>query len=450
MKTISIGLDIPNIHSEEYRSNVSLLDFDLVIWDPSTLFLEYNLDRFEPNYKGYGLLDKNESVHILEDISRRKSEMKELMKLGRVVIIFIPPPDMIYYYTGEKTYSGTGKNARRTDIVNNFELKTIIPISNFSTITAEGSNIELRGDTSYNGYWTKNIQFYQYLAYLSPSIGKPFLFIKGTNSAIGSTIPHENGYFLLIPHFKPANVYKTKKEYNETLNNLLSSLFDFINDLKKISGDYSTPEWTKNYLLPGESEIKDEVNKFEQDLQQLLLKINQHKEKFANIDRYKILICGQGVALENQVGTILKEIGFKVEPGPEGRDDLIIEYEGKVAVVEIKGVSKSAAERHAAQLEKWVSEYQLTNEKKCKGFLIINPYHNVPLDERKESFPTQMIDYSAKRGHCLITSLQLLGLYLKIVEDPSQKEQLIASLFDTDGVYQEFSDYNSFLLSEKI
>lgn len=137
--------------------------------------------------------------------------------------------------------------------------------------------------------------------------------------------------------------------------------------------------------------------------------------------------------------------------GEIGRDDLIIKYNEKIAVIEVKGVSKSAAEKHVTQLEKWVSEYHLKNEIKAKGILVINAFKDVPLSERKEKpFPDQMLPYSQKREHCLITGLQLLGLYLDCKNNPIKKEEIIEILFCTDGIFEQYNEWSEYLVTNSI
>ena len=65
------------------------------------------------------------------------------------------------------------------------------------------------------------------------------------------------------------------------------------------------------------------------------------------------------------------------EATTKGRSDIIAKY-GEVAIVaEIKGVTKSAAEKHAAQLEKWVAQYIEENEVSPKGMLIVNGFLSI-------------------------------------------------------------------------
>ena len=85
----------------------------------------------------------------------------------------------------------------------------------------------------------------------------------------------------------------------------------------------------------------------------------------------------------------------------KGRSDKIAKY-GEVAIVaEIKGVTKSAAEKHAAQLEKWVAQYFEENEVSPKGMLIVNGFCDMPLNERLEDvFPQQMLKYCGYTTVC--------------------------------------------------
>jgi len=108
----------------------------------------------------------------------------------------------------------------------------------------------------------------------------------------------------------------------------------------------------------------------------------------------------------------------------------------RIAVVEVKGIIGSAAEKHAAQLEKWVSEYYASSGKKPKGILVVNAFRNIPLQNRDETvFPDQMLPYCEHREHCLLTGLQLLGLYLACVDEPSEADDIINNIFETKGVF---------------
>ena len=128
---------------------------------------------------------------------------------------------------------------------------------------------------------------------------------------------------------------------------------------------------------------------------------------------------------------------------------MVVEFEGKYAVVEVKGKKGSAAESDAAQLEKWVAGSKEEKGKDAKGILFVNAYSETPLADRTEPvFPQQMLKYSTQREHCLMSTLQLLGLLLEARAHPDRRVDLVSSLFSTVGVYQQFANWRAFLIAD--
>jgi hypothetical protein len=451
MRILVVGQDISHKSAvaESFGSPVSFLDYEFLVWNPARLFYEYEAEFGKSTYQGHRSLNDDDSARIMEDIARRKSEILEMINLGRSVVIFLPPPDKCYYATGEKTFSGTGRSRVATRFVTSLELLSIIPVKNLLTTAAEGENVEFRGGDPFKTYWAKVKGIHYYSAYLTNPLGKPFLFVKGTTKAIGTWIPTQKGVFLLLPPIYPEESYKTKKDFSSACATFINALVELSNNLRKETGDFQLPDWARRILLPAELKQRQEIQHKEVEISKALSEVSKLKEQLANTERYKLLLSGSGRALEIQVAEVLREIGFTVEAPSEGRDDLILKYNGKVAAAEIKGVTKSAAEKHAAQLEKWVSEYLSQNDIKPKGILIVNAFNNTPLEARTEpAFPDQMIVYSTNREHCLITTAQLLCISLFLRENPDQRDAIISDLFSTSGVYTKFAEYNTWLKME--
>lgn len=444
-----MGCDFENkdISHVLFRSTMSLLDYDLVLWDPSFLFDDYSESPYQPTYGGYKRLSNDESVHLVDELNRRKTEMCDLLDNGRPLVIFVPTPTSIYYWTGQTEYSGSGRNQKSTSILKKFELNDALPVSIIESVSSDGDSIEFRGDTVFKTYWDRMKEYHYFSAYFKSDIGKPFLFVKGTGKSVGTLVKTKKSFILLLPSINPNG--DTKKETREISKNFLEALQDLIKKLQMEQGDFSLPSWTDQYQLPEE---KDQIkNLFEQEskLKELIDVISREKEKLNKLKEYKLLFSGTGKSLELVVKKIFEEIGFTVKEGKIGRDDLILNYKGKIAVAEIKGLTKSASEANAAQLEKWVMEYLTENSIHPKGILIINTYNNLPLkDRKKEDFPHQMLKFSGNREHCLVTTIQLLGLFLKVKEDPNQRDTLIDELFNTVGIYPHFSNYKEFLRTE--
>ncbi|MGB9176819.1 MAG: hypothetical protein WCB46_08815, partial [Methanoregula sp.] len=140
MRIASMGCDFENkdISQVLFRSTMSLLDYDLILWDPSFLFDDYSTDSWQSTYGGYKRLSNDESFHFVDELNRRKTEMGDLLDNGRPLVVFVPTPTSIYYWTGETEYSGTGRNQKSTSIIKKFELNDALPFSIIESVASEG------------------------------------------------------------------------------------------------------------------------------------------------------------------------------------------------------------------------------------------------------------------------------------------------------------------------
>ena len=77
---------------------------------------------------------------------------------------------------------------------------------------------------------------------------------------------------------------------------------------------------------------------------------------------------------------------------------------------------------------------------------IKNRYCDTPLYDRTEDvFPNQMLKYCEARGHALITTTQLLCLYIEIKRNPDCDEERISELLTCIGKYKRYLDYENYL-----
>ena len=73
-------------------------------------------------------------------------------------------------------------------------------------------------------------------------------------------------------------------------------------------------------------------------------------------------------------------------------------------------------------------------------------YKDLDLSLRIENdFPHQMISFSEKRDHCLITGLQFLGLYFDCIKNIDKKDELIEEFINCVGVFKKYKDWNTYI-----
>lgn len=429
-----LSLDFPLSYNYDFvyefpfGSTTTLLDYDIVLWDPNRILTNY---RSSGTKSGVPSLYQEDAAQLAQALLRRKQEFVDFLNLGRTIFIVMPTP--IEFTT---TYSSSAA-----------PILASIPVEGFDTVIASGENIAFQGNEPFSTFWSTNKEGLFYESYLKKKVGKPFLFIKGTDKVVGCHIQVGNGNIVFIPNFDCEQFPTSKQKSAE--KNFINSLVTLVSTQKSSGGDFSLPDWSKNYSLPGESDLHNRLIELETNLSNIAAEIAHQKATIAKLEEHKILFTGSGKALEKAVAEVFESLGFSVSEGQEGRDDLIIKHGDSVAVVEVKGVSKSAAEKHAAQLEKWVAEYYSANGVQAKGILVVNAFQNVPLMSRTEdAFPNQMLDYCTRRSHCLITGLQLLGIYTACQQKPESKDEVISALFNTCGVFSGFSNWQDFLTSD--
>lgn len=199
------------------------------------------------------------------------------------------------------------------------------------------------------------------------------------------------------------------------------------------------PGWHEHYLIPGEVEVADVIAQIEKAVGELNVLLAAKREEKTRLGYLKRLFTDKGSSLNKAVRTALEGLGFEVEPGPGG-DELIATYGQAVAVVEVIGKdSKSANDADASQLAKSVSKYFDEHGVVPKGILVVNGFRDTAIGTRSDAvFPDQMLGFSKKRGHCLITGLQLMCLYFDALKNNTAGRARF-ELLDSVGPFPRFT-----------
>lgn len=433
---VGCGLRYGLAESGQFKSTQSFLDYDFVIWNAGETHKEYFTAGSFYVSDGISSLKPTAASALKGDIVRRAAEVKDMMELGRTLVVWTPDPQACEI----KVYKGGPRNQ--------YEFVDLLLVLPFHTRTGamSGSSIELRDGQLFKPFWTQNQDNLRYEGQILSPEGKPVFFVKGTDKVVGTHLKIGRGNILFLPSLVESTS-GSKREQEE--RGYIASLTHLIEELQKTPTNVELPTWSSSYRLPQESEHLQVLRELEDKLRRTQSSINAQRERIAELEQYKLLFAGSGQALEQQVSRVFEGLGFLVaEPSPN-RDDLIVSRGDEVAVVEVKGVSKSAAEKHAAQLEKWVNEYYIAHNVQPKAILVVNAYRDAPLENRSgDAFPDQMLSFSKNRGHCLITALQLLGLYLDCKDDDAKKAEMVNLLLTTEGVFAEYQNWSEYLTKQ--
>lgn len=442
MKTLLIDCEYPieNSVSVSFDSPASCFDFDVVIWDVAGTYQEYELTS--GSYQGLPCLSDANSVALLKAIKRRRDEFTELLDMGRAVIIFPAVESSVYVATGENRTSGTGRNAQTKRIVTSINLYKAAPFE-LKTTSGNGLAVEPVG-SNFASLWRKTKGYWVYRSILNVYPGEKVAQIANTDKVVGSLFRATGGGVLAIlpePYWEGEADESSGEESSgspseetDEHDSTPELLLDWVCSQLAEEAE-SAPGWVTSYSFPEEDALAATASALQVELDELLRKLDEVKAKQAAEDRWKRLLFTSGESLEKEVERALSVLGFSMLPKISGRADVRAEADDRKFVVEVKGLAKSAAEKNAAQLEKWVAEEAIDGDLDWKPVLIVNTWREVDIAQRSNSdFPDQMLRYSKSRGHCLMTTSQLLAMTRAVLSDSSKAESVRDEIFSTVGV----------------
>ncbi len=455
MLAIGETLRDPRVENTSFGSTRTFLEHEIVLWNPSKILEFYGTGQ---PFEGSTCLTEASSAKYNRDAQRRWQELHDFLELGRLLVVLLPTPRQFFTATGEEENEGTAAKPRIKQLVVPRQVDDLIPVE-FDLVPASGRRFKVLAGDAFAPFWRAVGDQFHDTAYLREAVGKPLLSIKGADRVVSALVEAHGGFVLLLPQryeYDPG-IDQNEGESNEAfderwkreraaLDKRVSSVFvdallEFARELRG-SSDEGLPDWTERFILPGEAEAVEAASKADDRAARALQRAEKARSNLKRLQRRKVLIADTGRQLELAVEQALVGLGCTVESGEAGRVDRVIRWKRHVAVMEVKGLGKSAREKDAAQLEKWVSEYTIEHGRVPKGVLLVNAWRTEPLDERdKPPFPDQMIPYVEGRKLCLATTSQLLTA-LASASSVRKKEDFLRALFTTVGVLDgwEWSD----------
>lgn len=231
----------------------------------------------------------------------------------------------------------------------------------------------------------------------------------------------KSGNLILLPSVKPEDQIKG-------INSLLIDVFKVV----KVEEE---PKWVKKLLVPGETELLEEIKKVTENkisLEKKLEKLNIESKKFFEI---KKILYESGGELENKVKELLINMGIKFEKSKVSAEDLFVKTSKGNFVFEIKGVEGSFSIKGIEQLVRWVINLKDKNIE-AKGIFIGNHFRKKPLEVRPNPFADNIVNYAKINQFLLLTTESLFYIYCEFKEKRISSIDFLKMLKNEIGVYK--------------
>lgn len=212
-RILTIGLELASSDTQyaSFQSKMSLLDWDIILFKPQIL----EFSGYGDFYQGKRSLSDSLSFQLKECCEHWRREIKQAVETGKTVIIYLPSLDEVFVDTGQRSYSGTGRNQRTTRHVAEYNNYQAIP-AELSPVTATGSSMKLsaKGSEVLAPYWAEFESSSKYSVILTSPKVPACVVTRTGGKAVGAIYRSKAsaGSMLLLPdiEFYAESFFKTK------------------------------------------------------------------------------------------------------------------------------------------------------------------------------------------------------------------------------------------------
>lgn len=468
---VSIDCEIPGGFSEfvPFESLTSLLDWDIILFNPTITEFTFSYE----NYKGKPSLDDDRSFRLKEASDHWRRELSEAYRAGKTIIVFLPKLTEVYIDTGDRNYSGTGKNRQTTTLVANYDNYKMLPIKG-EVVSSQGSKMKLTKSGQFLAdYWREFSAHSTYEVLLENETGEPLIVTNSGDKTVGSIISsaESGGSFLLLPHlalwsddfyFEKEVPREGSDDEEDTVTEmewteegikfggaLLNCIIEIDRSLRATTEVTPTPEWVSSseFELPMESECIRDLLKVETQLDELEQEKDSLKGRLATEGLPKRLLFETGKPLESAIIQFLELIGFQAENYEDEKSefDAVFESDEGRFLGEAEGKdNKPVNISKLRQLEMNILEdYERDEvEQMAIGVLFGNANRLTPPEERGEFFTDKCKTAAKRSGTVLVRTVDLFPIvqYLSANEDVEYAKKCRKTILSSAGEVAEFPD----------
>lgn len=429
-KIISVGFQLPcgDIPDADFVEKTSLLDWDIILFRP-------NIDQFinkSRSYDGYVYyngkitLNDTQSFRAKEACEHWRRELREAVDNGKIVIVHLNSPNIVYAATGTKETSGTGRNQKVTRHVAELSSYSSLPIKLEATAT-QGSEMVLR--QNYRNllapYWTRFGNQSNYEVVFSADTkgccittkhgSRPVAIEIGSKSSSGSLLLLPNLDFEKEEFFEEVDdEYHLSETGRQFSSAYIAEIVALANSLSKTSERTPEPVWAgdERYELFHETRLREDLLQAEVELEKAQKNKEQVATSLVEAGQLRDLLFETGKPLESAILKALTVLGFSAsnfEDANSEFDAVFVSAEGRL-LGEAEGKdNKPIAIDKLRQLSTNIHE-DLEREgvlEPAKGILFGNAYRLTEPDKRDESFTEKCKTSAVSMSFGLVSTPEL-------------------------------------------
>lgn len=456
-RIFTVGREIPGNAAEyvAFRSDKSLFDADLIVFTPT--FADYE------SHEGYGgkpLISEADSPALMQDCAHWRGEIKAAVDAGKIVFVNLVRPAEVYYDTGQRTFSGTGRSRVTTRGVAMANSYDSIPIRLDGLVPRGGTEISPVGDLGALAvYWNEFGPRSEYEVYFESKGVEPILGTKKREKVVGALARSKGGGALvLLPPVKWDETALTytrgestfwRKEGTILGNRLLGALLGASEALRRQGKRTPLPEWATgaSYSLPIEEQLRAEASDIDRQMSALADRRADLQKNIEDAGELRALLFETGKPLEAAILRALRILGFQAESYRDAEsefDAVFTSTEGRF-LGEAEGKDTRAINiDKMSQLERNLQE-DFAREGVtafAKGVLFGNAFRLQAPGERGDYFTEKCVTAAKRLGVALVRTPDLFYAvrYLSANNDQAYSSACRQAMFAAQGTIVAFPE----------
>ena len=469
MKTVfTVACEIPGGFGQYvgFASRASLLDADFVLFEPSlgenkTLLTEY---------RGKPVLSDTSSFRCQEDVAHWRRELKDVLDAGRTVFVLMTDREDVYVSTGEKDYSGTGRNRQTTNMVRLLSNYDSLPVS-ATIVESKGTSMMLfSGERILGEYWRQFGEDSTYQVHIAESEGaRPLVVTRRGQRVVGAIFRAKAGGSLVVLPW--IDLYRdefltdatddhdgsagemNREERSEWTRRAIGWGRRYFEALESLDGAIrqrttAVPAWAgaDDLRTKQEVELCERLLQVQFKISDLEKKRTEIEEQLEAAGSLKRLLFGQGEELETAILEAMELMGFVAHKyrSSDSEFDVVLECAEGRCIGEAEGKDNRAIGiDKMRQLEVNILEDLSRDEvsEPAKGVLFGNAYRLMPPSERSDAHFTAKCMSAAKRnGTAMVRTCRLFEVARVLAEEPNDKFATLCrkAILDTAGDEVDF------------
>jgi len=433
-KILTIGLELASDATEdgEFGSKTSLLDWDIVLFKPDI----GSFVSWSDTYKGKPSLSDDRSFQLKEACEHWRREIKQAVEAGKTVVAFLAPVEEVYIDTGERQYSGTGRNQRTTRIVSNMTNYSALPAT-LTPVNSTGSAMKLTpsGAQILSPLWAEFGPHFEYKVVLGIEGKRAAITTKIGDKPVGAILRSTNsaGALVLLPDmdFCPNGFVRDQgqtqvwtAEAKKFASRMMTALVALDRALHSTAQVTPEPNWAGEpvYALAAERELRSALLDAETKVEKAQKRKEAIAQQLKDSGKLRALLYESGKALENAIIDGVRMLSFTAHPyknadsefdvvfaSPEGR--FLGEAEGK----DNKAINVDKLRQLAMNIHEDLQREDVTSP--AKGVLFGNGYRLISPGERDSQFTAKCVTAAESSNVALVatTNLFVAVQYLEVV-----------------------------------